>query len=325
MKRWKFCVNAGFFGRRRDRFTEYQPDRSLEEKLRLISQVNGIKGVELKYPFDLQDVQFTKKLLEDRGLVCSAVNVDIKDAAYFRHGALSASNKDARNRAIEMLKQAMDIAAELGANLVSTCPLADGYDYPFQIDYGDAWGYFIDSVIQVVSYREDVKLALEYQPHEPHSKILLGDVGKMLHICAEVEKPNLGANLDIGHSFAALETPAESATLLASKDRLFYIHTNDNTGDGGDWDMISGSVHFWHWMELLLVLDKIGYEGWLGADIAPKTIGPVEAFDINIRMIQRMLKAIEQMGSDKILELVRKEGNIDETYDFLSRLLVRED
>jgi hypothetical protein len=29
MKPMKFCVNSGFFGRRRDRFTEYQPDRTL--------------------------------------------------------------------------------------------------------------------------------------------------------------------------------------------------------------------------------------------------------------------------------------------------------
>jgi hypothetical protein len=43
---WKFCVNAGFFGRRRDRFTEYQPDRSLEEKFKLNSQRDSIEGVD---------------------------------------------------------------------------------------------------------------------------------------------------------------------------------------------------------------------------------------------------------------------------------------
>jgi xylose isomerase len=322
MKNWRFCVNAGFFGRRRDRFTEYQPDRSLVEKFKLISQIESIEGVELKYPFDLQDVSFAKKLLDDHGLVCSAVNVDIKDAKHFRYGALSARSKDARNRAITMLQEGMDMAVELGANLVSTCPLADGYDYPFQIDYENTWGHFIESISEVVSHRADVRLALEYQPHEPHSKILLGNVGKILHVCAEVGKPNLGANLDVGHSFAALETPAESATLLAGKGRLFYIHTNDNTGDGGDWDMISGTVHFWHWLELLYTLDKIDYAGWLGGDIAPKMIGPAEAFDTNTRMIQRMAHLIEHMGPGRIVDLVQKDGNIDDTYNFLSQFLI---
>jgi len=105
MKNWRFCVNAGFFGKRRDRFTEYQPDRSLEEKFRLISQINDIEGVELKYPLDLKDVPHAKKLLNHHNLTCSAVNVDIKDAAHFRYGALSARDSKARNRSVAMLRE----------------------------------------------------------------------------------------------------------------------------------------------------------------------------------------------------------------------------
>ncbi len=324
MKKWKFCINAAFFGRRRDRFTEYQPDRSLEEKFKLISQIKDVEGVELKYPFDLKDISFARKLLDDHELVCSAVNVDIKDAAYFRHGALSAQNPDARNRAVAMLREGMDIAAELGVQMVSTCPLADGYDYPFQLDYTDTWGYLIESVKAVVNHRKDVRLAIEYQPHEPHSRILIGDVGKILHICSEVDAPNFGANLDIGHSFAAMESPAESASLLAGKGKLFYIHTNDNTGDGGDWDMVSGTVHFWHWIELLFTLNKIGYDGWLGGDISPKHLGPKEAFDINTRIIQRMINFIDRIGVEKLDLLIRTNGNTHEVYEWLTDALFSE-
>lgn len=322
MRNWKFTVNSGFLGRRRDRFTEYQPDRTLEEKFKLIKQIRGIEGIELKYPGDLKDVALAKRLLKESGLVCSAVNVDIKDATYFRYGALSAQSEGARNQAISLLREGMDMAAELGAGLVTTCPLADGYDYPFQIDYSAAWPRFIETVKDVASYQKDVKLSLEFQPHEPHAKIMLSNVGKVLHVCAEVGLPNLGANLDVGHSFAAGESPAESAVLLASKGRLFYIHTNDNTGEGGDWDMISGTVHFWHWLEFLLTLDRVGYEGWLGGDITSKHIGPVEAFDINTRMIQRMVELLKRMGPDKIAELVKKDGNISETFNYLSECLI---
>lgn len=324
MKKWRFAVNSGFLGRRRDRFTEYQPDRTLEEKLKLAAKIHGIEGMELKYPSDLKDVPLAKRLLEEAGLVCSAVNVDIKDATYFRYGALSAQTTESRERAASLLREGMDIAAELGTDLVTTCPLADGYDYPFQVDYPSAWARFVDTVKTVVSHRDDVKLVLEFQPHEPHAKIMLSNVGMVLHVCAEVGAPNLGSNLDIGHSFAAAESPAESAALLASKGRLFYIHTNDNTGEGGDWDMISGSIHFWQWLELLYTLDRVGYEGWLGGDIAPKHIGPVEAYDTNTRMIQRMAKLLARMGPDKIASLVAKEGNTGETFNYLSQCLILE-
>jgi xylose isomerase len=322
MKNWKLAVNSGFFGRRRDRFTEYQPDRSLEEKFRLVRQIENIDGIELKYPLDLKDLRLASRLLEESGLVCSAVNVDIKDATHFRYGALSAQSKEARNTAISLLREGMDRAAELGAGLVTTCPLADGYDYPFQIDYSAAWARFVETVKDVASYRKDVKLALEYQPHEPHAKIMLSNVGKVLHVVAEVNLPNVGVNLDVGHSFAAGESPAESAALLASKGRLFYIHTNDNTGEGGDWDMISGTVHFWHWLEFLYTLDQVGYDGWLGGDVTSKHIGPVEAFDTNTRMIRRMVTVLERMGTEKIAELVKKDGNISETFNYLSECLM---
>jgi len=322
MRDWKFAVNSGFLGRRRDRFTEYQPDRTLEEKFKLAKQIKGIDGIELKYPLDLKDVARAKRLLKENGLVCPAVNVDIKDAAFFRYGALSAQSREARNQAISLLREGLDIAAELGAGLVTTCPLADGYDYPFQIDYSAAWSRFIETLKDVVSYRKDVKLALEYQPHEPHAKIMLSNVGKVLHVCSEVGLPNLGVNLDIGHSFAAGESPAESAALLASQNRLFYIHTNDNTGEGGDWDMISGTVHFWHWLELLYTLGRMGYDGWLGGDVTSKHIGPTEAFDTNTRMIRRMVKLLNKMGPEKIAELIKKDGNVAETYNYLSQCLV---
>lgn len=322
MRNWKYCVNSGFLGRRADRFTEYQPVRDLTEKFSLASQIGELRGIELKYPFDLQDIDLAKNLLADSGLECAAVNVDIKDAQYFRYGALSGRSKESREKAVSLVREAMDIAVELGTDLVSTCPLADGYDYPFQLDYTDTWHRYIDTVRDIVTYRSDVKLALEYQPHEPHAKILLGNVGKVLHLCGEVGAPNLGANLDIGHSFAALETPAESAALLASKDRLFYVHTNDNTGDGGDWDMLSGSVHFWHWLELIYTLDRIGYEGWLGGDIAPKHTGPVAAYDTNFKMVNRMVSFIDLVGTEKIAQMLAEDADVAQVYDYLSDKLM---
>lgn len=322
MKNWMFSINSGFLGKRRNRFTQYQPDRTLEEKFEMASQINGIEGIELKYPADLKNVALVAELLNKTGLKCSAVNVDIKDAEHFRFGALSARSAEARNKAISLLREGMDMAADLGVNLVSTCPLADGYDYPFQIDYTTAWRYFVESVKEVVSHRNDVKLALEFQPHEPNAKIMLGNVGKVLHVCAEVGAPNLGANLDIGHSFAATESPAESAAMLASKGRLFYIHTNDNTGDGGDWDMISGSIHFWHWLELIYTLDQIGYDGWLGGDIESKHMSPKSAYETNIYVIQQMINFIDKIGTNKITELIEEDGNTPKVYKFLSKHLL---
>src|SRR4030065_1643677 len=119
MKTWKFALNSAFLGRRRDRFPECQPDRTMEEKFWMAGSIPGISGIELKYPFDLMDIPLAKRLLKESGLECPAVNVDIKDATYFRHGARSARTPEARRRAVSLLTEGMDIAAELGAGMVT--------------------------------------------------------------------------------------------------------------------------------------------------------------------------------------------------------------
>ena len=318
MKRWNYTANASFYGLRRDRFTQYQPAASVQEKLERVIATPGITGVELKYPFDFENPQRIRQILDDSGLRLSAVNVDIKDSQYFRFGALSARSNLARDKAVELLTAGMDLAAEFGTDIVSTCPLADGYDYPFQLDFTDSWGLFVETVTRVCRHREDITLALEYQPHEPHAHILLNNVGKMLHVCAEVGLPNLGANLDIGHSFAALESPAESAALLASKNRLSYMHASDNTGDGGDWDMLSGSVHFWHWIELLMTMDKVDYRGWIGADLMAKFDTAQSFYSTNIRLIDGMIALVESVGVEEIRRLISEDGSTSQIYGLMA-------
>ncbi len=322
MNRWPYTANCGFYGLRRDRFTQYQPAADLADRIRRAAATPGITGVELKYPFDFGDVGTIRDLLDETGLSLSAVNVDIKDSQYFRFGALAANDPAARDKAVELLTAGMDLAAEFGANLVSTCPLADGYDYPFSLDFTDAWGRYAETVTRVCRHRSYVRLALEFQPHEPHAHILLNNVGKMLHLCAMVGLPNLGANLDVGHSFAALEAPAESAALLAQAGRLFYLHSSDNTGDGGDWDMISGTVHFWHWVELLLTLERVGYDGWIGGDILAK-YGAAETFyATNNHMIDAMIGLIESVGAETLRDLVARDGTGPAIYRLLTNHLV---
>jgi hypothetical protein len=52
-------------------------------------------------------------------------------------------------------------------------------------------------------------------------------------------------------------------------------------------------------------------------------MGPVEAFDTNTRMIERMRLLLKRLEPNKIRELVKKEGNTPETYNYLMDKLIR--
>lgn len=86
--------------------------------------------------------------------------------------------------------------------------------------------------------------------------------------------------------------------------------------------MISGTVHFWHWLELLYTLDRVGYDGWFGGDINSKHIGPVEAYDTNTRMIRRMIDLLRRMDPEKIASFIKKDGGVAETFNYLTQCLM---
>jgi xylose isomerase len=322
MRTWNLSANAAFFGLQRDRYTEYHPAVSLEQKIARVARVPGITGIELKYPSDFEDVPRVQQLLSEHNLILSAVNVDTKDAAHYRYGALSAADPAARRHAIARLQAGMDVAAAMGVHLVTTCPLADGHEYPFQVDHLAAWSRMTESVHEVAAYRADVRFALEYQPHDMQARPMLANVGTLLHLLAQVNLPNVGATLDLGHAIAAGETPAESIALLAQANALFYVHSNDNTGDGGDWDMISGSVHFWQYLEALYTLDRMGYDGWIGADIKCPLMDAVDAFTANTTMLQRMMILLGRLDPQHMDALVQGRGNTPALFAYLMDHLV---
>ncbi len=325
MRTWRLSANAAFFGLQRDRYTEYRPAVSLEAKIARVARVPGIAGIELKYPADLEDVPLVRRLLDEHNLTLSAVNVDTKDAAHYRYGALSAADPAARRHAVARLQAGMDMAAAMGVNLVTTCPLADGHEYPFQVDHLAAWGRLAESVREIAAYRPNVRLALEYQPHDMQARPMLANVGKLLYLLARVNLPNVGATLDLGHAIAAGETPAESIALLVQANGLFYVHSNDNTGDGGDWDMISGSVHFWQYLEALYTLDRLGYDGWIGADIKCPLMDAMDAFATNTLMLRRMIALLGGLDPQRMADLVAGQGNTPAVLAYLMDHLVPED
>ena len=317
----KYSINAGFLGKQGDRFFQYQPDRTLAAKLEAAAQIPGLDGIELKYPADFQNVSETKRLLGDLGLTLAAVNINLKGPIKWRYGSLTSVRPEIRSDAVRDLKIALDIAAELGTDLVNCCPVADGYDYPFEMDYTLAWEHFIEGVREAASHRPDVRLSLEYQPSDPVVRILLRDAGRALYCCLATGLPNVGVTLDIGHSFAAGETPAEAVALLAREGRLFYIHTDDNTRDA-DWDLLSGTVNFWHFLETLYYLDRVNYHGWVGADIFARRVDPLEGFATNLKLLKRMTTFVRKLDSTKLETLMRGERNACQVFEYLSEFLV---
>src|SRR5690554_3278467 len=236
----KNSIIVGILGRYADRFHEYQPARSFLENLKVATSIPGIEGLEVVYPQDFTDEKTSIQAIKDTGLPVSAVNLNVKSEAKFKNGSFTNPDQSIRAEAVSYLKSAMDLAAELGTDMVTCCPLIDGHDYNFQVNYLDQWRWLEEGIREGASHRSDIKVSLEYKPFEARNNIILADMGRTLHLCNQVGLDNVGVTMDVGHALAAQENPAEMACIAGSANRMFYVHFNDNNR-GWDWDMLPGS------------------------------------------------------------------------------------
>ena len=143
--------------------------------------------------------------------------------------------------AIDRAKGAIDAAAEVGDCDVNIWPGHDGFEYPFEGHYEDAWKWMYDSLQEVAEHNPTVSIGIEPKCKEPRANQYISNTGKALMLVNKINKSNLGITLDFGHSLAALENPAECATLAMMEDRLQQIHLNDNYRDW-DHDLIPGTT-----------------------------------------------------------------------------------
>src|SRR5699024_7487924 len=121
----RHSIMVGILDRYADRFTEFQPAVSLEERIKQAASLQGAAGVELVYPADLGDLDRTAHLVAQSGLAGSAVSLNVTTEQVWRNGSFTNPDAAIRRKAVTSLQTAMDMAATLGTDLVTVCPLMD--------------------------------------------------------------------------------------------------------------------------------------------------------------------------------------------------------
>jgi xylose isomerase len=306
----KNAIITAFLGGVKNRYIQYEPNRTIEEKIQLATKIDDLQGFELCYPQDFEDLVLLKKLLNDNGFGVSAINVRSRREGKWWRGSFSSALESDRKEVIADFQKAMDIAAEMGVNRITTCPLNEGNDYVFEMDYLDAYKFTEETFYAICSHNKNVKVCIEYKWNDPRTRSLIGSAGEALALCQNVGIENLGVTLDIGHSIQAGERPAQSVALLHRANRLFYVHLNDNDRNW-DWDLLPASFHLWESVEFMYYLQKIGYkDDWYGYDVMSKEIDTVQTFNLVNKITRKLEQLAESLDDDKIKILTQQRNPV---------------
>jgi len=309
------AIITGFLSRTKDRFHEYNEPLSLEEKFQLMTEIDGYQGVEIVYPYEVNDPAETKGLLDKYGLQVAAINVNVKAEPEFRNGGLTSREKEVREKAIRFIQEAKDFAAAVGADKVTCCPLGDGYEFAFQYDYGQSWKYLVETFGAAGSYKPEVPLFIEYKPSETRGHCFVDSAAKTLYLLRDIQCEEMGVTLDFGHSLYGNENPAEALTLVAESPYKYYVHINDNDGKW-DWDYFCGTKHFLEYVEFLYYLRKYGYNDYLTSDTSPTRWDIIGTFEANSRISNRIWERLEQVDGGEIERLLSQDDYL-KTWRFI--------
>ena len=309
MKQDKYSVIISNFGNRADRFlTGYGEDRTFAQLCDSATRVPDLSGVEIVGTWHItpRNVAEVKSQLDSHNLKLVSIIPDHFASQIYGRGAFTSKEAAVRARAVADTKEMMDIAAELGCDLINVWNGQDGYDYPFQADYIQERDWLVDGLRQCAQHRGDVRLSLEYKPKEPRNRSYLGNVAGTLLIAQEIGLPNVGVTIDVGHALAAYEDVGESIAILGrAGNKLFHMHFNDNYRLWDD-DMIVGSVHTIEYLELLYWLDRTGYEGYLSMDQYPYREDTERAISESIQWLKAFRTIINRAGMDMITDVIRR-------------------
>jgi xylose isomerase len=291
----------------------YQPEHAAEPmpaKVRRAVEGLGdlIDGYEFHYPGELSEdsLDEVRDALDGHDIycVCSGLHTDER----FGKGGLTSPDAKVRDEALRLTLAAADFAGSLGAHFI-IWPGIEGYNYPFQSLYADAWARLIDGIGQAaeVMGRHGGKLLLEHKNSEPAMKIHMGNIGMTLHVIHKLRAQgidNVQVNMDWQHLIMNGENLGEYVGLLAAEGLLGHQHANSGWGTFDDDNMV-GATAFMETLELAVELRRAGYGDngeRLGFDLYPYTEDAVEAVRRSVLHWQFIEGVAERLDGDALRE-----------------------
>jgi len=230
------------------------------EKLDDAAEVHRLTGiapsVALHIPWDrVDDLNALRDHATELGLRIGAINPNLFQDPEYKLGSLCNPDPTVRRRAIEHVRECIDVAARLRSDAISLW-LADGTNYPGQDSLRDRRRRLLETLREIYGALGDgMELLVEYKLYEPAFYATdLADWGSTLLVCQELGD-QAKVLVDLGHHAQGVNIE-QIVVLLDGAARLGGFHFNDRKY--GDDDLIVGSIDPFQLFRIFFELVGVG-------------------------------------------------------------------
>lgn len=246
-----------------------------------------------------------RRMLDDAGLVAEIVAPRLWFAPETIDGAYTSNDPKAREYAINRSLQCIDIARELGTNLVVLWLAREGTYLREAKDGRRSIELLVQAIDRMLEHDPEVRIAIEPKPNEPMDHAYLPTIGHALAVAQLTRDPKrVGGLIETAHCILAGLDPADEMDFALSFGKLWSVHLNDQNGLKFDQDKPFGSANLRVAFNQVRVLERNRY----GSN------GECVAFDVHPFRATKPEHVLDHLVNSRrtFLRLVEKVRTFDE-------------
>lgn len=220
-----------------------------------VPDIDGKSGAQVR-----QETKELKKKLGDAGVAAEMVAPRLWFSPNTIDGAYTSNDPKCRQYAIERSLRSIDIARDLGTDLIVLWLAREGTYLRESKNGRRSFDLLVEALDKMLAHDKKIRLAIEPKPNEPMDHAYLPTIGHALAIAQLTRDPKrVGCLIESAHAILAGLDPADEIDFAMTFGKLWSLHLNDQNGLKFDQDKPFGSANLRVAFNQVRALERNGY------------------------------------------------------------------
>ncbi len=268
--------------------------------------LDGLSAAQIR-----ERAQAMRRRIADNGLTAEFVAPRLWEHPLTIDGAFTANDASVRAYSIDRAKKAIDIARELGTNLLVLWLAREGTYLREAKDSFQATHQLLEALNALLDYDPQVRIAIEPKPNEPMDLAYIPTMGHGLALGFQANDPQrVGVLMESAHAILAGLDPSDEIGFALAFGKLWSVHLNDQNGLKYDQDRSFASVDLRRAFNQVRVLDRHQYwnVGMIGLDVKAIRTQPASVATKHLRnslhSFLRLVEVVRSVNQDAVKALI---------------------
>ena len=257
-----------------------------------VPNMNELSEEEIK-----AEARKVKAQLDKYGLKAEFVAPRLWMDPHTKDGGFMSTRKEDRDFALWRACRSIDIARELGCDMIVLWLAREGTLCAESKSPVWATRQLVEAINSMLRYDDTIRVCIEPKPNEPIDRSICGTMGHVMAVSAATIDPRrVGGNLESAHAILAGLDPANEIGFALAFDKLFTVHLNDQNGIRYDQDKSFGVENLRQAFNQVKVLVENRYweKGYVGLDVkAMRTTSDEDSYE-HLKNSLAIFKALEE-------------------------------